>query len=81
MAYINVKTPGEKKEIEKILAYTQPRCPGCGGVMRFSIYPDNGSYIGHYFCTECGVWQTQSNMGKGAVAVALKCYNDAMKRK
>lgn len=82
-------TPGEKRQVEKILGYEQPECPGCGHKMTLGVeeatyrYPwEHGKvrFRAWYFCRSCRVWRTDSCGAYSANIAVENAYKMAMTR-
>lgn len=79
-------TETDRTEVQKILTYRQPKCPGCGETMRLDVtaYNENRKpdYVARYICTRCKAnWQVKHSGSFGsAYAAASAAYNLAITR-
>lgn len=72
-------TPGELREIRRILEYQQPVCPVCHKPMKLGVDRlSDGQYIADY-SSACG-WRITPQDAKTANMAALRAYNLAVTR-
>ena len=72
-------TPGEKREIQRIMQYQQPICPVCHKPMKLGVERlSDGRYIADY-SSPCG-WRITPQRAKIANMAALNAYTLAVKR-
>ena len=78
-------TPLEKRKVNEIIAYEQPKCPGCGRSMKLGLEAvtetGNYRYRAWYWCCNCHIWRIDSSYGYTANQAAENAYKNAMWRK